>query len=749
MGSKHQLTEPAEETSESSVKHKSTVPTVGPPKGLFLALLAFRLLNSLAVQTYFNPDEFWQGPEVAHRMVFGYGYLTWEWQPEWAARSFLHPLFFAAGYRLLALLRCDTPWLVRHSPRFIQAAMAALADLRLYMLTRRLFPSHPSAAAWALLCNLTCWFLFFCAIRTFSNSLEASLAVLALSYWPWRHCQGDAEGGHGATELAQDTSEGAQGRTEAAKGQGAEQGRGGVQWSTPALLTDPDPGGANRLLALALAAAACMVRPTSTPFWLPLGLHELSLLLVDGGLRGGRGRWEWVRLLLLEVLPIGLTAVAITVAVDSWQYCRPMVFTPLNLLRFNVHLKGSSLYGSNPWHWYWSQGLIAMHGTFFPFACLGLLWCPSPSYTPPRFKHAIWFQHVLLRVHGGLLWWSVRLPFLLALWLPLFYSLSDHKEHRFILLSLPLLNTYTGLALSLLRSRLATTTDNRKTLHHPVSSPSSQTWPSFLSPFLHPRSLRFRLLLAAAFLPQLLAALYLSTTHQRGTIAVMPFLEREINTIMQTRATPSRGEGRGGEIEGRGGGIEGQGGVRKGGVEVLFLMPCHSTPFHAHLHNPAVTLTMLSCAPILTTHPNGSITMARESEFEDLLADPNAFLTSLYTVHPSVHAQREGRCEAAGDEGDRGEGAQEAAPAELNENSCSCLKQAEKGGCLEGCDVLDGGGRAGLPDLVVAFDTEEKLLLPFLRCAGYREVARFFHAHFPVDRELQGHVLVYRKHAIL
>ncbi|CAI5933960.1 unnamed protein product [Closterium sp. NIES-65] len=836
MGSKHQLTEPAEETFESSAKHQSTVPTVGPPKSLFLALLAFRLLNSLAVQTYFNPDEFWQGPEVAHRMVFGYGYLTWEWQPEWAARSFLHPLLFAAGYRLLALLRCDTPWLVRHSPRFMQAAMAtladvrlyalthrlfpfaprvsplplqrhsprfmqaamaALADLRLYALTRRLFPSHPSAAAWAkgfemsqnpssitmlsfpfphapltpshpstplvcplpppsarlqpgllvppllihthllqlmlsfptctptpshppplapllvppsarlqshLLCNLTCWSLFFCATRTFSNSLEASLAVIALSYWPWRHCQGDTEG-------AQDTGEGTQGRTEAAKGRGAEQGRGGGQLSATAQVSDLR--GANRPLALALAAAACMVRPTSTPFWLPLGLHELALLLLEGTLKGGsdssRGRWEWVRLLLLEVLPIGLIAVAITVAVDSWQYGQPMVFTPLNLLRFNVHLKGSSLHSSQPCkahshpspsrvfilalsldpyrtllhpsapllipsflfprpsssptlliphhgnerhllrtHMHFnlviifspgslythlhpsaprliSQGLIAMHGTFFPLACLGLLWCsffhPSaPSDSPPRYTHLHHLHHLLQHLQQGLVWWSVRLPFLLALWLPLFYSLSDHKEHRFILLSLPLLNTYAALALSLLNeererehSRLATTCNNCNTsntkphtpgqsppLHQASNSlkppepsqlpnpsqrstssrsgPADQSWRAFLSPFLHPQSPLFRLLLTAAFLPQLLAALYLSTSHQRGTISVMPFLEGEIHGILHTHSTPSRDVGRGGGIEGEGGGNEGGEGVREGRVESLVLPLPHSCP---------------------------------------------------------------------------------------------------------------------------------------------------------------------------
>jgi phosphatidylinositol glycan class B len=46
---------------------------------LFAGLCLFRTLNALLVQTYFNPDEYWQGPEVAHHMAFGYGHLTWEW----------------------------------------------------------------------------------------------------------------------------------------------------------------------------------------------------------------------------------------------------------------------------------------------------------------------------------------------------------------------------------------------------------------------------------------------------------------------------------------------------------------------------------------------------------------------------------------------------------------------------------------------------------------------------------------------
>lgn len=45
-------------------------------KRIFLLCLAFRMVNSVLVQTYFNPDEHWQGPEVAHRVAFGYGSIN-------------------------------------------------------------------------------------------------------------------------------------------------------------------------------------------------------------------------------------------------------------------------------------------------------------------------------------------------------------------------------------------------------------------------------------------------------------------------------------------------------------------------------------------------------------------------------------------------------------------------------------------------------------------------------------------------
>jgi len=84
---------------------------------VFLLFMLYRWLNGLLVWTYFDPDEYWQSLEIAHKQVFGYGYTTWEWQPASMLRGFFHPLVFAVLYKILQLLRLDTPYaLVQVNP---------------------------------------------------------------------------------------------------------------------------------------------------------------------------------------------------------------------------------------------------------------------------------------------------------------------------------------------------------------------------------------------------------------------------------------------------------------------------------------------------------------------------------------------------------------------------------------------------------------------------------------------------------
>ncbi|KAK3283630.1 hypothetical protein CYMTET_8683 [Cymbomonas tetramitiformis] len=208
--------------------------------------LAFRIVNALVVCTYFNADEYWQSLEVAHYLVFGYGHLTWEWKE--AIRSYIHPLLFATVYKVLAVTGLDSPFTLSMAPRLLQGAFAAYGDLCLYRLALRLF--SPAVANLALFCQMCSWFTFFCAVRTFSSSLEAVLTTAALSYWPLP-----------------------------------------VSWPRG----NPEVAGScsSRGAALLLAAAAVVIRPTSLALWLPIGLAELI---------AGHNRLVF---LFLEVLPIG------------------------------------------------------------------------------------------------------------------------------------------------------------------------------------------------------------------------------------------------------------------------------------------------------------------------------------------------------------------------------------------------------------------------------------------------------------
>ncbi|GAA97117.1 glycosyltransferase family 22 protein [Mixia osmundae IAM 14324] len=187
-----------------------------------MAVAALRVANALLCQTFFQPDEYYQTLEVAHRLVYGYGVKTWEWQAS-ALRSPLLPLIYTLPYGLLRLLRLDhVNLLLVGLPKVLNGLIALAADYGTYELSLRLL--GPRRADAALLCSLVSFFNASVTIRSLSNSAETAVTALALSLWPWQALAGstDAEG------------------------------------------LD---------LALALAAVACIMRPAATLFWLALGLH--------------------------------------------------------------------------------------------------------------------------------------------------------------------------------------------------------------------------------------------------------------------------------------------------------------------------------------------------------------------------------------------------------------------------------------------------------------------------------------------
>lgn len=242
------------------------------PKRVFALCLAFRVANALLVQTYFNPDEHWQALEVAHRIAFGYGHLTWEWEK--GIRSYLHPMPFALLYKVLAFLGLDTPWFMARAPRLLQSLFSAIGDLYLYKLSNILFGD--SVAKWALFSQLANWFMIFCFPRTLSNNLETVLTLIGLYHWPCVK----------------------------------------VSSSKVPLVS--------RKWGLVVAALACAIRPTSAITWVYVGLLELFV---------ARDR---LRFVFLEVAPIGLLVLGLTFLLDRLMYGSwvlvPLNFLKFNFL---------------------------------------------------------------------------------------------------------------------------------------------------------------------------------------------------------------------------------------------------------------------------------------------------------------------------------------------------------------------------------------------------------------------------------
>uniref|UniRef100_A0A5S6QVQ5 Mannosyltransferase n=1 Tax=Trichuris muris TaxID=70415 RepID=A0A5S6QVQ5_TRIMR len=138
----------------------------------------YRTLNLVLVQTWFVPDEYWQTLEPAHRLAFGYGYLTWEWHE--ALRSYSYPCIFAAVYKILTYIGLDNHLFMVNVPKVICCVLAAFADRQLYKLASQLFDQK--TACWTMFVYYSNWFQFFCAPRTLLNTVESALVVISSSY---------------------------------------------------------------------------------------------------------------------------------------------------------------------------------------------------------------------------------------------------------------------------------------------------------------------------------------------------------------------------------------------------------------------------------------------------------------------------------------------------------------------------------------------------------------------------------------
>ncbi len=309
----------------------------------FYPFLVLRCLMALLSRGYFVPDETWQSVEVAHKLVFGNGYLTWEWRH--GLRSYLHPALFAWIFQLLKVLNLDTPFLISVCPRIFQGFLSAAGDAAIVKFFQLTFAKNSASFVLIYASN---WFLLYASSRTLINTLEMNLTSMALLLY--------------------------------------------VQ---------------KRTSYVGLIAIAFMMRPTTAIFWLPIVVVDV---LTSKSLRQ----------FCCQMLPQAVLVPLGVVLVDSSFYGQPWTIVPWNFLRVNLLNNVSEQYGVHPWHWYFSNFILA--------STLGVATYPFMKGLCKSFKS----QKVI--------------AFSFA-WSFLVFSTLGHKEHRFLLPLLPLMTCFIAVGL--------------------------------------------------------------------------------------------------------------------------------------------------------------------------------------------------------------------------------------------------------------------------------------------------------------
>ena len=364
-------------------------------------LFPLRVIASLYVQTFFQPDEYFQALEPAWRIAFGAesgAWLTWEWRE--GLRTSFHPYLFAALYKIVDFVcsTLSTSETTRASalivaPRIFQAFIAAQLDLAVWKISARTY-GNGSPASWAALGLIVFspWH-WFCGVRTFSNSLETTMTAIGLRFFPWQwFLEPDKLD---KTPLESPNLDNL-----------------GWNWNYIRYLNSIAPD--QLYPALAFAAISTYLRPTNVIIWIS----------ISAGIIGCNHNYRKASILAQSAAYVGTVVVIILAGLDRLFY-QDWTFPPLRFLYFNVVQSLAVFYGKNRLDYYFTEGLPLLLTTALPFALVGL-WRSLKSGQARNAEEYVGRQ--------------TRFIFALAVVVSLLvFSAIGHKEVRFIYPLLPML----------------------------------------------------------------------------------------------------------------------------------------------------------------------------------------------------------------------------------------------------------------------------------------------------------------------
>ena len=95
----------------------------------FLVLCLFRLYFTLTMtKMLVNPDELFQGTQIAYDIIFGGVDLPWEWRDPYRIRNALYPIYLSWPLAILKNLKIDFQPLVLMSPYIAHFPLMVICD---------------------------------------------------------------------------------------------------------------------------------------------------------------------------------------------------------------------------------------------------------------------------------------------------------------------------------------------------------------------------------------------------------------------------------------------------------------------------------------------------------------------------------------------------------------------------------------------------------------------------------------------
>ena len=435
------------------------------------------LRTALAFLSYswHNADETWQSVEVAHKIVFGRGYLTWEWTNDVVGpiRSYIHPMIFVPLLYLLKLTQLDFHWMIVLAPRIQQGIISACAD---YYITKfHDFNFGKRSQKWFIILYSSNVYLLYCGSRTLVNTLEMNLTCFAL----YNYSKAISE------HLYNESSKSAR-----------------RVFEGTAFNCLRENIWVNEIVYVIIISISFVIRPTTAIFWLPLVVYHVYLLMKQRTI---------ISTLVCKLVPCASLILTISIGLDSIMH-EKTVFVPWNFFKINFMQKIGSQYGVEPWNYYLTH-------TIFPLLNISSVVIVGGIKQSAKQNR------------------SSRIYLLSTLWTITLLSTLAHKEQRFLLPVFPLLLCYGADYLQRLEFR-----EKYK-----------------------------KIIAAIIIISNLFPLSYLLFAHKVGQTNVVYYLAKDFETSKNDEFYRT---------------------------DILFLLPCHSTPYYSHFHlnHP---LDFLECPPVL------------------------------------------------------------------------------------------------------------------------------------------------------